>query len=149
VVLAITLPPDMVAPALPDPQPSVPSPAAAAASRLGPFETALRAGDSEQAVRLYQGLGDSDRRAAGEALGRAVRSAAAAEAVLDALPAAEQVALAAKWAESGLVRPVAFARLRELLGDQAAAPAVRQAAAELARNPDLHAWLHSYGLTAG
>lgn len=76
------------------------------------------------------------------------QSARAAEALLDALPSAEQVRLAEAWAIAGLQRPVAFARLSELLHSKLD-PAAAGAASRLADRPELAGWVASYGLTGG
>lgn len=150
VVLAIELPAKdsqrEPAPVVHGPQPEEPE---GVQRDLRAFHHALASGDSDDARAAFSRLSGKDRRAALGAVISAVRSADAAEAVLDALPPAEQVMIARAWAIEGAggQRPVAFTRLRELSTDPQAGDSAGVVIRELNARPELAGWIASYGLS--
>ncbi|MBL0927411.1 MAG: hypothetical protein IBJ11_07145, partial [Phycisphaerales bacterium] len=104
---------------------------------------ALARGDSGAARAALDALGAEERsRALGE-LGEMLRSTLTAEAVLDGLPAGEQVRTAAAWAREPRLRPVAFARLAVLSGSPSVEGEVRAALADLSSSDELRGWVRS------
>lgn len=111
------------------------------------FESMLDRGDLGGALALVLGADTDDLRAeAWVAIGERVRSGAAAEELLDALPASAQVDVIGAWALRPSLRPASFERLARLSAttDPDVRERVRALRDELSHHPDLRAWLLSY-----
>jgi len=107
-------------------------------------DRALDAGDALGAARRITALSGADRSRAFRALGARLRSADAASEALTALPPASQIEAIRVWSEQTSLRPVAFARLRELLASPATRAEAEELRESLRQNPALRPWLASY-----
>ncbi|MGD2109298.1 MAG: hypothetical protein PVI86_07885 [Phycisphaerae bacterium] len=108
----------------------------------------LRAGRLQETLRLLEASTEDQRVAAYRYMGELLRSASAAEQILDLLAPSEQLAVCGEWAREPRLRPVAFTRLRLLSGDPEVVDALRRLTTALANEPDLRLWLRSYRLVA-
>ena len=113
----------------------------------GPAETALASGDAAALDGAMRAAGERERDAAYVAMGRTIRSAMAATAYLDALPAEEQVRVCRVWADDASLRPIVFERLAALRDRGAAVRGqIEHVAAEMGGRRELVPWLRSHGL---
>lgn len=110
------------------------------------IDSVLKGGHDEDALALLDGASQGQRQAVYRHLGGLIRSAEAAERVLDRLSREEQLAACKEWAREPGMRTTAFARLRRLSGEPELAGDVRSVVAGLSREPQLLPWLRSYQL---
>lgn len=110
-----------------------------------PEQHRLRATDAEasRAVAEFRSGDPAARERTALELGRAIRSARAAEAALDALSPDEQLGVIRLWARDPSLRPFAFDRLERLAGESAVRVEALDLARSLAGEPELSPWVHS------
>lgn len=106
--------------------------------------SALAVGDVDRAAAVIAAADGEARDAQYRALGEMIRSAAAAEQVLDRLSPAEQLEACRRWAEQPRLRPAAFARLDRLSRSPELAREFALVISTLAERPELQAWVRSY-----
>ena len=110
-------------------------------------ERALASGDAAALDGAMRHVSQRERDAAYVAMGRTIRSAMAATAYLDALPAEEQVRVCRVWAEDASLRPIVFERLAALRERGASVRGqIEHVAAEMGMRRELVPWLRSHGL---
>lgn len=105
---------------------------------------ALAAGRVPEALELLDQASPAEREFAHRRLGEILRSADAAERLLDSLPPAEQLAVVGDWVKSPRLRPVAFARLGQLSQNAALNEKIVPVVDRMRADPALRPWLRSY-----
>lgn len=124
--------------------PRPPSDAATADAPAAELASALAEGDVDRAAAVIAAAEGEARDAQYRALGELIRSASAAEAVLDRLSPAEQLEACRRWAEQPRLRPAAFARLDRLSRNPDLTREFAVVIGTLADKPELRAWVRSY-----
>lgn len=113
---------------------------------LARLDRALITGPTEGAFALLDGASERQRIAAYRRLGELLRSAQAAERILDRLSSAEQLAVCALWAREPVAQPTVFERLRRFSMEPELSADVRLIVAVLAKDSRLRTWLRGYQL---
>lgn len=121
----------------------------APAAHAPPLEPAPVVSDpADLPMNLLASADPAERAVAYRRLGEVLRSAAAAEAALNALSPAEQLEACRLWADDPRLRPVVFPRLRVLADHPDLTDDLAIVLADLRNRPDLRGWLASHDLLA-
>jgi len=111
------------------------------------IDHALGASRYDETVELLTSAPPGLRRSGFSYIGERLQSAQIAELILEKFGPADQLAVCSVWASEPAIRPLVFARLRQLSGDPTLAREMGSVLAELSADPVLRAWVLGYRLT--
>lgn len=125
----------------------------ASVEQIDPLLDAVRRAVDERrtdaAVQLLSDAAEDQRTAGFQMLGESLRSALAAQSVLEQLSPAQQVEACGVWARDLELRPIALRKLRELRDAGGTASETGTTLEQLMQDSALRPWLRSYGLSTG